>query len=259
MIFDTHMHTDFSTDSTMKIESAISQGTKHGIGIIITEHLDINFPREGEFVFDIDTYFKEYEKYRSKKVKLGIEFGMRMDAVEAGRKIEREYNFDYCIGSIHMVEDFDIYQEDYYIGKSKKETYEKYFSYMAECVKAYDFTDSLGHIDYISRYARYDDREIYFDDFSESIDGVLEAVIKSEKAMELNTRRLNSKAAAENMKRIYKRYEELGGKLITLGSDAHSADVIYSNFNTSLEILKDTKLELVYFEGRKPISCGIKL
>ena len=42
MIFDSHLHTDFSADSTMLFEEAKREANKQKIGIVTTEHLDYN-------------------------------------------------------------------------------------------------------------------------------------------------------------------------------------------------------------------------
>ena len=58
MLFDTHIHTQFSTDSTMILADAQAQANKLGIGITLTEHMDLAYPGEpASFVFDIDDYF----------------------------------------------------------------------------------------------------------------------------------------------------------------------------------------------------------
>lgn len=61
---------------------------------------------------------------------------------------------------------------------------------MLECIEKYVFIDSLGHIDYIARYARFEDNEIYYMDFRNEIDEILRTLIQNEKAIEINTRRI---------------------------------------------------------------------
>ena len=80
---------------------------------------------------------------------LGIEIGMQLNCLEENREIVNRYPFDYVIGSIHVAKGQDIYYPKFYEGKTKKEAFEEYFSSMVDCVKKYDFIDSLGHIDYI--------------------------------------------------------------------------------------------------------------
>ena len=123
MLFDTHMHTTFSTDSRMTIEEAQARAKELHLGIIVTEHMDLAYPEPEAFTFDVDDYFAAYGPRRSDSLLLGIEIGMREDCVDANRKIIADADFDFVIGSIHVVENIDIYQESFYLTREKEEVY----------------------------------------------------------------------------------------------------------------------------------------
>ena len=122
---------------------------------------------------------------------------------------------------------------------------------MVDNIRQYDFIDSLGHIDYISRYANYDDNEIHYHEFNEYINEVLKTIIQNEKVMEINTRRLGSKKAYDNLTEIYKAYSQMGGKYVTIGSDAHRAEDIAKNYMEAIKICEICNLKPVYFKKRK--------
>jgi histidinol phosphate phosphatase HisJ family len=250
-MFDTHVHTKISTDSEMEIEEAIKSAQNKNISLIITEHMDLKFPEEGLFCFDVDDYFREYSKYRGDNLLLGIEIGIKDDCLEESREVIKKGPFDYVIGSVHLIDNLDLYYAKYYEEKSKKEAYEKYLANMLTEIQKYDFIDSMGHIDYICRYAKYDDKEIYYRDFSDIIDEILKTLIDKDKCIELNTRRLNDENAVKNLINIYKRFRELGGKHITVGSDAHNTTAIGSDFHVAKEIVDLCDLKVVYFKDRK--------
>lgn len=250
-MFDTHVHTKISTDSNMEIEEAIKAAQNQNLSLIITEHMDLKFPKEGLFCFDPNEYFMEYSKYRGDNLLLGIEIGMKADCVEESRELLDKHPFDYAIGSIHLVENMDIYYSEFYEGKSKRQAYEEYLKLMLKCVKDYEYIDSMGHIDYISRYSKFEDKEIYYHDFSDIIDEILKTLIQKDKCIELNTRRLDDEKAAKHLIDIYKRFRELGGKNITIGSDAHNTSSLGSNFNVAKEISELCDLKIVYFKERK--------
>ncbi len=250
-MFDTHVHTNFSTDSDMKMEEAIKSAKEKSISFITTEHMDINFPKEGLFCLDVDKYLNKYLKYRNANLLVGIELGMKEDCLEESRKLIRDNTFDYVLGSVHLVENLDLYYPDYYEGKSKKEAYLKYLQDILENLKQFEFIDSLGHIDYIARYAKFEDKELYYSDFPDIIDEIFKEVIYKEKCLELNTRRLKNQNSAKNMLEIYKRFSELGGKYITVGSDAHNVESMGSNFKEAVEIAGRCNLKIVYFKNRK--------
>lgn len=253
-MFDNHLHTEVSADSSMLIDDAIKSAEEKGIGLILTEHMDItraDMKLGEEFTFDVSEYFAKYKEYRNEKLLLGMEVGFTPEFVEQNNNAIKSGEFDFIIGSIHVVNKIDIFQHIYYETRTKREAYEEYLETMKQCLKLYDNIDSLGHIDYICRYATYDDKEIYYNEFSDYIDEVLKVVIEKEKAIEINTRRLNSSTAKNNLFNIYKRYKELGGKIVTIGSDSHRANDIGANFKEAIDIIDNIGLKNVYYKNRK--------
>lgn len=251
-MFDSHIHTTFSTDSKMSIEDALKRSKELNLGLIITEHMDLNYPDETIFHFNQEEYFKKYSKYVGQNLYLGIELGMSLSHTKENRSLIENYPFDYVIGSVHLVDDVDIYRELYYTGKTKQQAYIQYLKYMYACLKAHPYIDSLGHIDYITRYARYEDKEIYYEDFADYIDEILKLIISDEIALEINTRRFSSSSALLNLRKIYNRYYELGGRIVTMGSDSHVLKDIGSNFENAKELLESCCLRPVYFKNRTP-------
>lgn len=257
MLFDTHMHTRFSTDSDMLLEEALLKARQLGIGITITEHMDLAYPGEpAAFTFDVDNYFAAYNRYKSEAVLLGIELGMRTDCLADNRLIIQDKPFDYIIGSIHVVDNIDIYCSEFYHQRSKQEVYNQYFDAMIACLREYDFIHALGHIDYIARYAKYSDAEIYYNEFKERIDEVLQLVAAQNIAMEINTRRLDSKERVESILPIYRRFAELGGKLATIGSDAHRESEVGRRLDVGMAIAKQCGLTAVQFVNGKPLEIS---
>lgn len=250
-MIDTHVHTTFSSDSKMTLKEALKASKEKGIALAITEHLDLNYPIPGSFKFDIMQYFREYGSYRGKDLLLGIEMGLTEQFMEENRAIAKKYDFDYVVGSIHFLGNYDIYLPDFYEGKTKHEAYEQYFMTMKKNISGERFFDSLGHIDYICRYAPYEDKEISMKEYGDLVDDVLKSVIAYDMALEINTRGFNSISYVMNIMDIYKRFKELGGQYVTIGSDAHKPTVIGANFSSANEILDRTGLKNVYFRNRK--------
>ena len=113
----------------------------------------------------------------------------------------------------------------------------------------YDFPPP--NIDYICRKAPYEDNELYYSDFPEIIDEILLTLINNNKVIEINTRRFHNKKSIDSLTKIYKRYKTLGGKYVTLGSDAHYANVVSNHFDTAIEMANECDLIPVYFKERK--------
>ena len=250
MLFDNHIHTKFSADSEMQSEEAIRQAGELGIGLVFTEHYDFGYPYKMDFTFSPEDYWKEYQSLRGEQLRLGVELGMTRESREANARFIRQVPFDLVIGSIHLVNQVDIYYPEFYEEKEKEETYHAYFTAMAEEAAVQEM-DVLGHIDYIARYSPYENPEIDYGSFQEEIDQVLRTVVERGIVLELNTRRLEKRLAMKELVPVYRRYAELGGKYVTLGSDAHTADRIGMNFGRAMDFAEALGLQLVTFCERK--------
>ncbi len=255
MIFDSHSHTSFSADSDMTAEDALKAARARGLGIVFTEHLDVDFPGELDFSFDPAAYWKQYEPLRGDNLHLGIEVGMQAGTAEASRAFVTRAPFDLVIGSVHLLRGIDIYEKECFEGREKDELYREYFRTMAEMIACHDFIDVLGHIDYIARTAPYKNPELSYGVFADEIDAVLRAAVAQGVVLELNTRRLGSRRALKELAPIYARYHELGGKYVTLGSDAHGADAIGANFAAAEDFARAMGLSIVTFFARKMEFC----
>lgn len=252
MIFDSHIHTIFSTDSNMKITDAMKTAKLNNVGLVITDHMDLNYPEGIGFRFNPEEYFKEYGNLRGESLLLGIEVGMSQDFKNENNILIEKYPFDQVIGSIHTINNEDIGYPSIYQNTTYDVILEKYFNEMATCILSHPEISTLGHIDYISRYAPVKDSEIHYNTYKEHIDKVLKACIETNTAMEINTRRIGDKAAFLNLKSIYSRYKELGGNYVTLGSDSHNLNSISNNFKEGLLMCELCGLTPVYFKNRNP-------
>ena len=239
MIFDSHMHTKFSADSKMTADEAIAKAQSLNLGVVFTEHFDYGLELDGkDFAFDAAQYMSEYKNLRGEKVRLGVEVGLRKFARAANENFIAQADFDLVIGSIHLVDDLDIYYPEFFAGKDKAMAYKADF-------------DVLGHIDYICRTAPYENPELDYETFAAEIDEVLKIVVARGKVLELNTRRFNNSRAVAGLVPVYKKYRELGGRFVTLGSDAHRASAIGSYFIRAMELVRALDLTPVTFRERK--------
>lgn len=256
MIFDSHSHTSFSSDSDMNAQEAAAKAASLGIGLVFTEHYDYDYCfsknfKDMDFRFDPEEYWKAYEPMRGTNLRLGAEVGLTMASMAPNIEFITRAPFDMIIGSIHCVDGYDLYYPSYYEGKDKKAAYDKYLAIMADMAALNPYIDVLGHIDYICRYAPYDDRALLYDEFGDGINRVLEAVLATDTIMELNTRRLNDRQTALELMPIYKMYRQLGGRYITLGSDAHNVDAIGMNFSMARDFADSLGLQVVTFCRRE--------
>lgn len=255
MLFDSHMHTKFSADSEMSAQEALSRAESLNLGVVFTEHFDYGLELNGKkFSFDPTAYMSDYKNFRGDKVRLGVEVGLRKFARSANEKFLARADFDFVIGSIHLVDDMDIYYPDFYVDKDKATAYRKYFRQMLDEATTCDF-DALGHIDYICRTAPYDDPEIDYETFSTEIDEILSVIVARDKILELNTRRFDNDRAVRELVPVYKKYRALGGRFVTFGSDAHRVGAIGNYFARALEFVRELDLMPVTFRERRLEKC----
>ena len=263
-MIDCHVHSNFSTDGEMTPEEACEKAISIGLqGITFTDHLDYDYPGADSFDnIDFPSY-SEYmdslvERYKSKlMVKKGIEVGIQPHVVEESLKVVRSIEFDYVLASVHIIDGIDPYYREYYIGKSIKEAYELYLKKILFSMDNFPDYDNIGHMDYIIRYAGYDDRSLRYCDHKELFDEILKILVSKGKGFEINTgsfRDVKGMNTARFDIDILKRYRELGGEIISIGSDAHSLEYIGYKHEYIKEILLETGYRhIVHFENRKPV------
>ncbi|BES65159.1 histidinol phosphate phosphatase [Gottschalkiaceae bacterium SANA] len=253
-MFDSHIHSSISSDSTLEATDALRELKEKNIGGTFTEHYDFGYPEADSFLFDPKGYFSKYDDLRSSQFFLGVELGLVPGFGKSAADLIRNYPFDYVIGSIHVVENIDIYYPEFYTDRSKTETYGAYLKAMEACILEFSDFDALGHIDYIARYAPYPDPEVWSDsNLHHLLDRVLKALIETGRVLELNTRRIETNADFESIRPIYIRYAELGGHAVTLGSDAHTSERIGWKIREAHTFIESLGLKAVVFQKRKMI------
>jgi len=171
--------------------------------------------------------------------------------------ISNKYDFDFIIGSMHTLFQKDIYhfREEFFENNTKEEVYRLYFEEVLRSVKLFtDEFDVYGHLDFVMRYALEDDKSCHYADFRELLDQILRLLIQKGKGIEINTSgfRYGLGHMHPNTE-IIKHYKELGGEIITVGSDAHHRKTLCSEFERAYAILKECGFSYItVFEKRKP-------
>lgn len=262
-MIDSHIHSKYSADSVSDPQSVISSAINKGFKVItFTDHYDLHYCNNIDMTFDIDDYFRELlelkEKYRDFiKVLIGIEVGLQKAFSKEIRDIILKYPFDFIIGSTHLIHGVDPYYGTLFTNESEKnEEITDYLNVILENLNSYDLYDSMGHLDYVKRYTKYSDSLIRYSDHSDKIDLILEHLIANEKAFEINTSGYDRFPFDFD---ILKRYKELGGKYVTIGSDSHEPNQLGRFFDKCFELIRASGFDhLTYYENRKPIQIDIE-
>lgn len=268
-IWDSHMHSSFSGDSQTPPEDMIAQARKLGLpGITFTDHLDWDFKEEpGLFDLDIPAYentiHQLIETYSNEdfKINYGIELGLQTHLSNRHRVLLLENDFDYVIGSLHVIDGVDPYYPAYFENVDPYDAYRKSYEAMLENIIAFDEFDSLGHLDYVFRYGPAKELNIdSYEPFKELVEQILKFIIGHDIALEINTGSYKRGLKEPNPNyQIIKKYKEMGGNLITIGADAHSPEYIGEHFDNIREMLLDTGFKAYQvYKSRTPYDMPLK-
>ena len=231
---------------------------------------------DDRFLLDFPRYIPALreirEEYRGKiDMGIGVELGLQLHARQDTENVMRLYGdaFDFIIGSIHFVDHYDVYypqwfamdvsesrSDERYIHASRhipsreeaeavtpeKEAarYRHFFEVTLKRLEAYDCFDTLGHLDFVVRYGPNRNRFYDFKTYGDIISAILELLIRKDKALEVNTGGFKYGLGHPNpCEDVLKRYRELGGRLLTVGSDAHVPGFVGYEFDRTAELLKE--------------------
>ena len=257
-MFDYHMHTVVSFDGKCRgiemARAAVAAGLKE---ICFTDHIDYDpLEKMGVMAFDTDRYNAEYDDLEvpGLKIRRGMEFGLMVDNREQFKKDLQRRPFDFVLGSIHFVDDLDVYYPEYWQDKTVFQAERRYLENTLECVKLHDDFDVLAHLTYIAKTRFHKGRRpVPYEEHRELIDEILRTLAAKGMGMEMNTSGVSRCGAFLPEAEYFRRFKELGGEIVTVGSDAHSDDRVGEYSYRACEILKDIFGYVCTFENRKPI------
>lgn len=256
MFADYHVHTEFSDDSIYPMSQVVKDAiTMKMDEICFTDHVDYGIKEDWDsgkaIVYrgteplanvDYPSYAARIRELQSLygmqiDIKMGMEFGIQTHTIPKYEALFQKYPFDFIILSIHQVEDKEFWTQDFQKGKSQEEYNRRYYDEMLAVIKRYQNYSVLGHMDLITRY---DKNGIYpFEKVEPIISEILRIVIENGKGIELNTsyHRYGLKDSTPSVN-ILKRYRELGGNIITIGSDSHSPGQLGAYIENAKQLLK---------------------
>lgn len=266
IVCDFHLHSGFSEDSSSPMEEMVRAAAEKGLKILcFTEHYDLDYPEGcGEFRPDMEAYvsrlFSLRETYRDRiQIRLGLELGMQSHLGEAYRRLAGSFPFDFLIASQHLVEGADPYYPEYWQGRREEEVYRSYFETVLCNIRSMEEFDTLGHLDYIVRYGPNRNRFYSFRAYEDVITPILQELIRRNKCLEVNTAGLKYGLGHPNPEEdVLRRYRELGGRRITIGSDAHKPEHIAWEFQKAEKILLDLGFtHYTVFQNRIPLELPL--
>ena len=271
-ICDCHCHSQWSFDGSETVEDMCKQAIALGIDVLtITDHCEVNgwtTPDHSEFgdfsklIPQSVIHLKQaQEKYKGKlKLLRGIELGQPVQDLKSADIALAVDDFDFILASVHNVRDTEDFYWLKYTQSFAEEILYTYFNEVLEVVQWNKF-DSLAHLTYPLRYIVGDNKiNIDINKYLPTIEKIFTTLINNEKALEVNTSGYRQ-AIGVTMPdvKLLEMYKNLGGKYITIGSDAHKIEDLGKGINKGLSMLKEIGFDnITYFEKHKPILVPIE-
>lgn len=278
MLADYHVHTYYSDDSAYPMEDCVKDAIAKGIEeLCFTEHADYGIkydwddvkepvyrevaPGRKELLMNCDykKYFREIaylkKKYEGKiTIHQGMEFGMQRHTIDRYQKLFDTYPFDFIILSVHEVGDKEFWNNEFQKGRTQEEYNLAYYDELLYLVQHYHDYSILGHLDLITRYDP--EGKIDFSIIEPIVTEILKTVIADGKGIEFNTSyHRYGLSCTTPCTEILSLYKDLGGTIITIGSDSHKKEHLSAYIDEAKSILKALGYSSFYtYEAMKPIE-----
>ena len=257
-MFDYHMHTTVSYDGHGMPQEMINAATAAGLKeICFTDHLDymIRNPR-AETAFRVEDYNRAYDDLSAPGllIRRGVEVGLTPWNMDELKEDLSRRHYDFVLGSLHFIDDEDPYFPYFWEGKTVAQAERMYFEEMYKCLKLHDDFDVLGHLTYISKVAAHPARrKLPLEEYREIVAEIMKVLVTKGKGMEVNTSgmdRCGDYLPGEEYLRLFK---DLGGRIVTVGSDAHAADRVGQYTMDACRMVSEIFGYVCTFADRKPI------
>ncbi len=281
---DYHLHSEFSDDSRERMENQIRRAIELGLDeMCFTDHVDYGIKKdwsEGNIEWrggdamssgtdemdplanvNYPEYFAKIDRMRETfkgriVIRKGLEFGIQTITVPQYQKLYETWKdqLDFVLLSMHQVNNLEFWTQDFQRGKTQQEYNEEYYREIYEVMKIFKDYSVLAHLDLI---VRYDKEGVYpFEKVKDMIAEILKLAIEDGKGIELNTSSWKyGLKDTQPSRAILKLYKDLGGKIITAGSDAHVTKQLADHLDEGYRILKEEIgfTEICTFDHMKPV------
>lgn len=263
--FDFHMHTDSSPDSSATAlemcQSAINKGLTH---IAITDHLDFPDYETDDYANRKERSWREQTAVMSKiegrlHLSRGVEIGSPLLDPALTDEALAAHDYDFILASLHQL---GRHPDFYFVDFRHLDvlpTLDEYFKELIEVVEWGRF-QSLAHLTYPFRYIPEPIRPTSYDRWMDQIDEIFRKLRDKGLALEINTSGLRKPIGVTSPDLpLIRRYRELGGELITIGSDAHAPEDVGAGIDEGLELARTAGFRYVaIYEKKQPIMIPIE-
>ena len=259
MTADYHVHSDFSFDSRTPMEAQVRRAIELGLDeLCFTEHVDYGVMRDWDDPepvkemngrpcrnADYPRYFEKLDELARQyddriTLRRGLEFGVQRHTIPQFNALWERYRdkLDFVLLSVHQVDDLEFYPPEFQTGRSQDEYNMRYYEELLAVARDFDHYAVLAHLDVMRRYDPAG--EYPFEKTRDIVAEILRVAIDKGKGIELNTGSWRYKLEDVQPRReILRLYRDLGGEILTIGSDGHRPERVGGNFDEARAILRD--------------------
>lgn len=273
MLIDCHNHTHNSPDGENEsVLERCARAAELGIGVLaVTDHCEVNrffslahygvepngydtydFGRDFELSMQENTAAKAHTP-AGVKLLCGIELGQATHELALAEHVYADVRLDFVIGSMHQLPGWDDFA---FLDYSKVDAAALFHENLQEIARlaSTDTYDVLGHITYALRYMAAAGVHLELAPYREELAEIFQIVIAKGKGIEINTSGLRQ-AYGDTFPNLecLKLYRDLGGEILTIGSDAHSNLDLGKGIAQGLDIARAAGFtNISYFEKHEP-------
>jgi len=257
---DYHIHTRFSCDSKTKMATACEAAIALGMGEIgFADHADFEpldaccgYLRPAAYLAEIERCRRRYGHRLT--VRAGVEVGEAHVYRDRVAALLEGHEFDFVLGAVHWVDGRPDFDGRYFTGQTLAEGLRAYFEELVRLAAEADY-DVLAHFDIVRRAAHrsFGPQMLDYAPYEETIRHILRTLVERGKGLEINTSTYRRGMGDPSPPlEVLRWYRELGGEILTLGSDAHTAGSVGSCLDVALEMAQTAGFtRLATFEKRQ--------
>lgn len=261
---DIHIHSALSHDGRdepmLMAEQAFRLGIKH---FALTDHIELekldSWDFRGAIARSESVYREIKERFAGQmEIYYGAELGQPLYNLPEAEKVLAEHNHDFVLGSQHRTKSYPYLNKVPETQEDKTRCLDEYFEEELALAELGCFC-SLSHLTFPLRFLCLDGWQPDMSRYSTVIEKILRTIIGKEIALEVNSsgirKGLGVPMPGEEYIELYRR---LGGRMITVGSDAHRISEIGADIPQVTELLKRVGFgEICVFKKKQPIFISI--
>lgn len=258
MIVDYHTHSTWSVDGTMSVEQALAQCQRSGVvEIAFTEHMDLGQPGNRGSAVSIGPYLRELEAMQAAvpdvRIVRGVEAGLCRRNLANSEAYLDQAELDFVIASVHSFWHKDLFGVDVARGRTGAEFLRLYYEEMLFVVEKFSRLCVVGHLDYPLRYFPLSEEDLL--SCSDVIDEILQTLVRRGGGLEVNLAGARVIGRPHPPLWVLQRFRELGGRIVTMGSDAHHVSQIARDWHDGVALLREAGFpSITRYRNMKPFD-----